>query len=406
MGNLEGTSESLKSRTGSVWRLYDFTEVGPAFAAQVRESLTLAHYSQDIEWLALHATKPNERALALVDVQNGKFESILCAHEYDSAIKFGMGGLTVFRWRIRQFDIFEGVVTRRPDVVQVISDGLSTLARLLPRNGAIFLEAIPLDSQLVSVFQGGRHRGHKTFFVLPWGKTNWSCSIRWSGDVDDYLDSIGKESRRNLKRYSKKLLSDVSLRCEVKRFRTPEEAELFLKDGIRVSDKTYQKKQLDLGLSTCGRAAVQIRFAATRDAFVGHILYIDEVPVAFQYGFSYGRVFHVDQIGYDPAWAAHQVGSVLFFEVLRDFEKLRLDGIDTLDFGQGLTVFKERTTNERRQVCNYYLFPRTIRGFLLYHSAKWMIIITDFISRILKYVKLQDSVRALVRRRTGHGHIR
>jgi hypothetical protein len=63
--------------------------------------------------------------------------------------------------------------------------------------------------------------------------------------------------------------------------------------------------------------------------------------------------------------APRQPGSVLFVETLRDFEKRKAD-VKVMDFGQGLNMFKERTTNER--------------------------------------LKLRETIRAVMRRWIGHAH--
>src|SRR5262249_28335994 len=145
----------------------------------------------------------------------------------------------------------------------------------------------------------------------------------------------------------------------------------FLKDAIAVSAKTYQRKLLDRGLVAGSKEEKQIRFAAPKGAFLGHILYANGAPVAFQYGLVYNGTYFCEHTGYDPDWAQRQAGGVLFMETLRDFEKRKAD-IKVMDFGQGLNLFKERTTNERHAIAHYYLFNRTTGGWMLFNTAKAM----------------------------------
>jgi hypothetical protein len=387
-----------------VWSPHEFEnrEGIAALAARARESLAIPHHNYDIEWLTLSLEQPGDRIFALADEENGRLRGILGVRELDPSTKFGLGGTQAFRKLIRQFVIYEGVVTRRSDVRGAIVSALTALAQRVPRNAAVFVEAVPVDSEMHAALEMRESPVRQAFHVLPWRKTNWRYRIRWSGSVETYLKSLGQESRRSLTRYSRKLLSDAALRCEVKRFASASEADQFMRDGMSVSDKTYQKKNLGLGLSLGGRVERQIKFAAARGNFIGHILYINDTPAAFQYGFVHGETCYVDQIGYDPAWASRHVGGVLLIEVLRQFERTG-DNIKALDFGQGMTVFKERTTNERRAVRDYYLFKRTLNGFLLYHSAKWMSVTAGFASDFLERMKLKGAIRAVIRRGARHG---
>jgi CelD/BcsL family acetyltransferase involved in cellulose biosynthesis len=195
------------------------------------------------------------------------------------------------------------------------------------------------------------------------------CKIDWTGSVEAYLASLGPDSRRNFKRYDKKLFASVELRAEVKRFQDPNEIDRFLDDGIKVSDKTYQKNLLGLGLTRGGPTERRIRFAAERRSFIGHILYLNDEPVAFHLGYLFEESFFAVQMGYDPAHSSHQPGAVLFLHVLHDLERLRLP-VRVIDCLAGVTDFKLRTTNRKEPIQNYYLFQRTMRGFAMYASLR------------------------------------
>ena len=82
------------------------------------------------------------------------------------------------------------------------------------------------------------------------------------------------------------------------------------------------------------------------------------------------------QAGYDPAWADRQIGSVLFFEVLRDFEHIGLRA-KWLDLLPGTNLFKLRVANDKRQIRRFYLFSRTPVGTSLFLT----LMATDWFSR-------------------------
>jgi CelD/BcsL family acetyltransferase involved in cellulose biosynthesis len=178
-----------------------------------------------------------------------------------------------------------------------------------------------------------------------------------------------------------------------------------MNDAISVSSTTYQRRLLDRGLVAGSREEAQIRFAAPKGAFLGHVLYANGVPIAFQYGLLYNGTYFCEHTGYDPCWSACQPGAVLFIQALLDFEKRKAD-LKVMDFGQGLNLFKERTANERHAITHYYLFNRTASGFLHYRTAQAMTRTVKLLSIILHRLKLRETVRVFTRRWTGRGHMK
>jgi hypothetical protein len=406
--NLDAMVDAPQSGSADSAAAWHFSEVADkaaisGLAMRARAAFSFRHYNQDIEWQSL-GMGPRDKMVALIDAREGGLQGFMSVHARDASIKHRIGSLTVFRKRMRRFDVYEGPATRRPGARDAIAAGLIALGERLPRNGSIYLEAVPLNSDLHAVLESPGSKIRQTFHVLPWGKTSVG-RITWSASVDEYLKTIGKGSRRDLKRNSSALMSDAAMRCEVKRFEAPADIDTFLRDGISISNKTYQKKLLDRGLSVGGKVEAQIRFAAEKKGFVGHILYIDDVPAAFQYGLVYNKTCFVEQVGYDPAWATRQVGAVLFFESLRDLEAAKTD-IKIFDFGQGMTLFKERTTNEQQAVIHYYLFNRTMTGFATYHSAKAVAGAANLLHLTLEKLQVRNKIKAVLRRWTGHGHMR
>lgn len=386
------------------WTLVDLSD-GPALprlAAKMRASLSPEHVEQDPEWQVLHCD-PGDQMVALVDQDNTGLYGVLSGRIHGSRIAFEIAGMTLARKRLRVMTVHTGIVTRRREAPAAISRALVAAAKLIPGSPALFLDAVPEGSTLHGLLTTTGTEIHRAYRVLPWAETG-NARATWTGSVEEYLKAIGKGTRKDLKRCAKELMSDPARDCKVRSFSTPAELEEFLADGVAISDKTYQKKHLHLGLSTGGKLEAQLRFAAGRGAFLGHILYVDRVPIAFQYGFIYGDKYFAQQVGHDPDWKDVQPGSVLHLEVLRDIECRKLD-VKVLDFGQGMTKFKERTTNEHRIIGHYYLFPRTPKGFALYLVAGSMSGTKRFLQWTIDALRLRDTVKSLLQRWTGRGHM-
>ena len=242
------------------------------------------------------------------------------------------------------------------------------------------------------------------FHVLPWGDLHQRFKIRWDGSYETYLGTLGQSTRSNMRRVVKKLNANDELKATVRRFQSVADIDDFLKDGEAVSAKTYQM-QLGVGVENDAASGSWFRFAAEKGYFLGHILYLNDQPVAFQYGYIFGGTYLILQIGHDPEWSKHQVGMVLFAESLVDIEAKK-DPINTIDWGSGATMFKERICNIKYDDAYYFLFPRTLRGTLLYHAVRANNALTDGLKALLQRFKVKGRVEEFLQEKTGHGHLR
>jgi len=316
--------------------------------------------------------------------ENEALRGLLAARVMQDLLRYDVGPTTLFKRSVRQYAIFRGPVTATASPADIAA-GMMCLSANMPADAVAFVSAVPCDSAVHELLTSPASPLKRTFHILPWGQPNLHCKIDWTGTSEAYLASLGFDSRRNLKRYAKKLFGDGSINARVERFRHPQDVDRFILDGSSVSDKTYQKRRLGLGLSPGGSTERRIRFAAERKGFLGHILYLGDRPAAFHYGFIFRRTFFVLQMGYDPAFSAHQPGSVLFFEVLRDVEKLKLD-VTTIDCLPGVTDFKLRTTNQKVRIRNFYLFKRSFSGSLLYAWLRALDALATAAKRIVRRV--------------------
>jgi hypothetical protein len=255
-------------------------------------------------------------------------------------------------------------------------------------NSVAFLFSVPVASDLHRQLTDRTSPIWRQFFVLPWGREAPYCCVRWDGSLESYLRSIGRKSREDLKRCRRQLFGDEALKCQVKRFASVSDVDIFLRDASQISDQTWQKKELGEGISPGGAAERTIRYGARDGNFCAYILYINERPAAFQYGFICGGRCFMAQAGYDPASSHYQPGSVLFFELLRDFER-RAVPVSCLDFGPHATLFKLRTTNQKHAVRHFYLFRRAGWGAIQYTALRLLNILSRSCGELLEALKLR-----------------
>jgi len=368
-----------------------------AFIGRTR-SLSIDDIEQDPEWQSLTLSFGAKRQLwVFALIVNGRLTGYVPMLADNARLMYALGGAQFASWPVREFRFHLGPVIG--DCEACFFDAWALALRsVIAKRGVVFAKDVPQHSALQIMLASRRGALAKKFFVLPWGRPSPRCRIRWQGSVQAYLQSIGHESRRNLKRYAKKLANEPGLRSEVKRFVA--DADAFLRDGARISATTYQKQLYGHTLERGSLAEAQVRHAVKSGAFLGHILYINDQPVAYHYGVVGQRIFSVLEMGYDPAWAHHHVGGVLFYDVLHDLERTRYP-IDVLDYMSLVTTFKLRTTNDHRPVCDYYLFPRTISGAVQYMTLTATDWVSQLAGNVLERLHLRSRVETLLGWRRG-----
>lgn len=344
------------------------------FAESARATLPALDRHHDVEWISVAHDWPSNELLVLVDREESRIVGLASFAIAQEPLIYALGPFELLRLNVKQFKLYQEVTTLRAVPEEAIASCFDVLAQSKPQ--VVCASSIPIGSDLHKQFLEPTSAVRRHFYVLPWGGEKPHCRIRWEGSFEKYLASIGKVSRKDLRRNARALLTDTTLDVKVRRFQSPEEVDVFFRDGINVSDKTYQKRDLGLGLSLGGQLERVIRHAAAHDGFLGYILYINGAPAAFEYALMCGTTCTMMQAGYDPAWADRQIGSVLFFEVLRDFEHIGLRA-EWLDLLPGTNLFKLRVANDKRQIRRFYLFSRTPVGTSLFLT----LMATDWFSR-------------------------
>lgn len=348
----------------SCWRLRTFanpTELSD-FAVKARKDLDLREFQHDIEWLDIQRDPSCEELVVIADGSQ-TLTGMLASRVARVKFEYAIGGRVLLRRKLKQYTFHQGPVTTRSQAAEDVERGLVALHKAMESGAVAYFSSVPVDSEFGKSLSDPHSGVRKRFYVLPWGNENLHFRIRWNGDVASYLASLSPKKRGNVKRASQKLKS--SLPHEVKKFHGPADIEGFLRDGVVISDRTYQSQEFGLGLvSNAGREAL-MRFAAARDAFYGYILYLNGVPAAFRYGFVYGQTYFAISTGYDPQWSAAAPGAVLFMETLNDLAASRVP-VSMIDLLPHVTPFKSDRANEVHATRNYYLIQRSLQGFALY----------------------------------------
>ncbi len=330
-----------------------------AVADDLRRVIPDLSISSDPAWIADSHGWPENPILLLV--QRDSRGALGAATFTISKSTLVHRGISLRRPPVRQYTLSGGIVSGRTVDAEAVAGCFEALALAIPSDGVVRLSAIPVGSPLHEQLRDPQSDLQRRFYVLPWGEETLHCRILWDGSFEKYLSSLGKVSRKDLRRNWRALLEDPTIRCEVRAFRAVDDVDQFLRDSLAISEKTYQSRKLGIGLAASPASERAVRGAASLGRFLGYVMYIDGTPVAFEYSVASGDTCLMKEGGYDPAWADRHVASVLFLEALRDFERIGLP-VKRLDLMPTVNLFKLRTANDLLRVRHFYLFPRNRRG--------------------------------------------
>jgi CelD/BcsL family acetyltransferase involved in cellulose biosynthesis len=187
-------------------------------------------------------------------------------------------------------------------------------------------------------------------------------SVHWKAilgrSYEDFLKSRGRNTRRNLKRYSRAFEEKYHERARVRCLADEREVELVMRDTELVAQKTYQRG-LGAGFVANEETRQSMLLASRKGWLRAYVLYLDERPIAFLYGNKYGRTFYAGTTGFDPAHEADNVGTYLLARVIQD---LYHENISEIDFGFGDAQYKQDLCDCSWTEAVRFVYAPTVRG--------------------------------------------
>lgn len=281
--------------------------------------------------------------------------SLLAGHLSRLRLNHGFGPRTPFRPSVRAISVYRGVVGR--PTPEALSAALRSLAgELGPTADAILLHNLERGSPL---FEASVH----TFPARlreRWSprKARWACEI--GPTLEDTLRSRSSKTRENVRRIQRRIANDFGARAEVRILREPSEAETLFRDLDAVAVKTYQTRfSTVFSDDEFERRLVEV--GMRKGWYRAYMLYVDERPIAFWTGYSYGGAFGWRGVtGYDPEYRSYSVGTYLLTHVLDDLS--RDPGVRLFSLGPGDFPYKRFFGDRRWEEVDVRVFASTPRG--------------------------------------------
>jgi CelD/BcsL family acetyltransferase involved in cellulose biosynthesis len=257
-------------------------------------------------------------------VENGQVISLACFIYHDGIKRYGFAGRRLLALPVKRVYLFGSCVLgqaseelTREFFQQIIAEGGFDVIEV----GQILVDSIL----------------HRAIAGLPRSIIVWQAfrknELRWlirlPGSFEEYLASLGAESRRHANRYSRRVEQEGA---EYRLISGADEVEDFLRAAETISRTTYQWK-LDRGVRNDERSRQWLRRIAERGNLRCYLLYLHGKPCAFGWGQLCHRTFYYQAIGYDPQFAKLSPGTALFMRLMRDL----IENTDcaSFDFGSG-----------------------------------------------------------------------
>lgn len=308
----------------------------------------------DVDWLVSQCDVPGK----LVLVVEGSLGRQVPFFVHEGQIDFDLGELSFGRSRVRRHVLtgnFGATITE--DEWERIFEVLPV--RLGP-HGVCFLLGVVESEPLECVLSRPAFR--RNWRVVAHGPAYERRSCTLGHGLDEYLAVLPSGHRQDLRRSLRRFEREFAGRHECRVFTSEREVERFLDLVEPLSRLGYQARLRGLAITRRGHVGVKALEGARRGYTRCYLLVVDGRPIAWRIGYLYRGVFCSHHIGYDSEFERWHPGVVMHLESVRDLSRPEV-GAHTLDLLYGDNDFKRKAADRSRRERNYFLFPRTLRGW-------------------------------------------
>ena len=230
------------------------------------------------------------------------------------------------------------------------------VARLLSQDHCVdgFAQLFPLaDSK--SFFESARRNG---LMLNVWNKQTQRLATLYHPSRPHPRDQISSKRRLRLRKNERLLEAMAGGPVRIETVTSRSQVDAFLEATNAIYPNTWQsEKGLGLRDTAAWRATLTIEAEAER--LYSHILYANEVPIAYQFGTIYGNTFNYEVMGFDQNYAKASPGQMLRIEMLSQLFDRRIVGFE---MGAGDYEFKQSWSDHSADIGNFQLCRKTPLG--------------------------------------------
>lgn len=386
------------------WEWQDLDQLDTA--TRIRILLVLKNFIQhhpdavmdhDPDWLYIKRSHDKSVKLFVCCAMDGTLCGYAPFFVHPSSLSYELFGVSLWEYRIRRYTITAGPLLLQGVGAEKVLPGLfDHLWRTLGPRETLFALGVEPDSAFGQFIR--QHPGfQKKYYLLPSGRAYRRRLIALPEGFDQYTQGLSRNTRKDIRRTLRQLEQDPEMTVSYRVFTTPEEVPEFLSLAQSVSDKTYQRNLLGLGIYDNAGTRRNLTIAAENGWMRSYLLICNGEPVAFQHGYLHGGTYYAEETGYDPAWAEKSVGTVMQVYRIRD---LIDKGVSKLDFLYGDNEKKRSLSNTYREERNFHLIPRKFSLSLFAYSLRGFNTFSELVGDFMEKHGLKSKIRRILRKRS------
>jgi len=245
--------------------------------------------------------------------QNGVLVSMVIGQFQNTRIKCNLGRMILFKPLLRELAVvYGGVMGNLTDEIRslLIGELMNGLRR--GEFDVVLFNHLKTDSSIYHIARKVPGLFCRDHFCKA--EQHWRMSI--PEDIDKFLDVCSHNSRRNFRRWTKKLEKKYPDQVRMVTYSEKDEVAEALKIVADISANTYQRA-FGGGLVDDAPTRSLFEAAAKKDWLRIYILFIVNEPCAFWTTLKYARTHYAEYTAYSPKWKDLHVGSILFFKILK-----------------------------------------------------------------------------------------
>ena len=256
----------------------------------------------------------------------------------------------------------------------------------------ICLRHINVDSALAVCARNAPPLLCSDFVTRP--QAHWICTRRCGESFTATLSRNQQSQQRRRERKIARAFASNRIKC----FRSLEELNHLFRDAEIIARKTYQRR-LGVGFSDSPVIRSRLEFEASKGWLHAFVLYFDEQPCAFWIGSLRNGEFLSEYLAYDPAFAKYAPGMYLMMKGMESLSSNeKIGSAETIYFGVGEAIYKERLSNKKYQQTIRYIFAPRFGPILINALRSAMHYANAVMTSVFRWAGLTSSARRLGRR--------
>lgn len=236
-------------------------------------------------------------------------------------------------------------------------------------------------------------RRHDAILYTPRQYRRFSVDL--SGDFDQYMATLSRNTRSGIKRKIRKFSEASGVSIDWKVYRTPEQVLEFFGYARTVSAKSYQERLLRIGLPADRTFIASALALAGRDELRAYLLFLRGQPISYLYCPVRRGVVIYDHLGYDPTYSSLSPGTILQILALESLFAERQFSV--FDFTEGEGQHKEIFSTGNCLCADVYVVSRRlipVSLVMLHHAVER---VSSAIGVMLQRLNIKSRVRRLLR---------